>query len=84
MTIKNSVIFNRGGRPKSRSRSRSRSRSLPERPTSEQIRNYNDAELRTAVIHFLHRQPGPFSGNAGDIARRMWQRRLIEHLNIIN
>jgi hypothetical protein len=87
MTIKNSVIFNRGGRPKSRSRSRSISSpaSLPERPTSAQIRNFNDAQLRMTVVHFLHRQPGTFlSGNAGDFARTMWKRRLIEHLNSIN
>jgi hypothetical protein len=56
---------------------------LPERPTKDQIINFNDEELRAAVIHLLKRTAGPFNGSGGVSARRIWRRRLVEHVEQI-
>jgi hypothetical protein len=56
---------------------------LPERPTPAQIRDFNDEELRAAVIHLLQRVVGPLNGSSGDSARRIWVRRLVEHVEQI-
>jgi hypothetical protein len=68
---------------RSQSRSRYQIMNLPERPTPEQIRIFNDEELRAAVIHLLKRVAGPFNGSSGDSARRIWVRRLVEHMEQI-
>jgi hypothetical protein len=56
---------------------------LPEKTTKDQIINFNDEELRAAVIHLLKRVAGPFNGSSGDSARRIWRRRLVEHMEQI-